>query len=96
MKKTLYSILGMASALLLAGGATQSAATTAPVSSEQTAQSADSTSRTPKQDSPQATSRNSQARAQVNAMSFGGGRHFSDSARPRRVKYGKSRWIVLA
>ena len=50
----------------------------------------------PKSDSAQAEHQVVFAPRQMRPVSYGYVPHYSDQARPRRVRYGKSRWIVLS
>ena len=99
MKRTLFSSLGAALALLLAG-ATQPATTSiAKAGADLTAQRNDTTSRTP-----QAPVQPAKPGIQLAVRTRGPAldstaalpRHYHDVPRARRVKYGKSRWVVLS
>ena len=50
----------------------------------------------PKSDSTKAEHQVEYAPRQMRPLSYGYVPRYSDQARPRRVKYGKSRWVVLS
>jgi hypothetical protein len=96
MKRSFLGSLA-AAALMLASAAQPSATATAKASADVRAQRTDTTSRAPQAPEQPATAAAKQMRFNAQPLlAMGGPGHYSDVARPRRVKYGKSRWIVLS
>ena len=94
MKRVILSTLAAAGLLIAGASSNQPQASSAAVDSKQTAQPTDTTSRTPAKGIGQVAKQDVQIR-KTSFTPFAPVRHYTQPG-PRRVKYGKSRWILMS
>ncbi|MDF7810521.1 hypothetical protein [Hymenobacter sp. YC55] len=94
MKRVILSTLAAAGLLIAGASANQPQASTAAVDAKQTAQPTDTTSKIPAKGVGQVAKQDLQIRKTA-FTPFAPVRHYAKPS-PRRVKYGKSRWILMS